>query len=351
MRDERGKRRRLKPKTDVVFRLLFGNNNDPRPLLALVNAILGWDEPLVEIVVSNADMGGERAEEKTPLLDLRARDGRGWWYNIEVQLTPQDNYCQRALYYWSKVYSAQLSRGEGYSKLRPTIGIHFLDWIMDGEGAPEGYWGKYVVQDGQGRVLTNHLELHMIQMPALDKDPRELDTARERWIYFIRDGHRLTDEQVKAMGDDIKYADRKLAHISEEERLWHLQDSIEKAERDRLSRYLDQQEARQAAAEAERRKQEAERRKQEAEQAAAEAEQAAAAAEQAAAAAEQAAAEAERQHHETLLMLVEQGLGRHPTEAEGSHLRLKLKRFELKQIVSQVMGMSAEEIAAWLGEP
>ena len=330
MRDERGKRRRLKPKTDVVFRLLFGNNNDPRPLLALVNAILGWDEPLVEIVVSNADMGGERAEEKTPLLDLRARDGRGRWYNIEVQLTPQDNYCQRALYYWSKVYSAQLSRGEG---------------------APEGYWGKYVVQDGQGRVLTNHLELHMIQMPALDKDPRELDTARERWIYFIRDGHRLTDEQVKAMGDDIKYADRKLAHISEEERLWHLQDSIEKAERDRLSRYLDQQEARQAAAEAERRKQEAERRKQEAEQAAAEAEQAAAAAEQAAAAAEQAAAEAERQHHETLLMLVEQGLGRHPTEAEGSHLRLKLKRFELKQIVSQVMGMSAEEIAAWLGEP
>ncbi|MEO1267245.1 MAG: Rpn family recombination-promoting nuclease/putative transposase [Myxococcota bacterium] len=236
---------KLPPYKDVVFRRLFGNSEDTGPLLNLLNGILDWEEPIVKIILQPNELSEGPAWEKRPALDLRAEDGQSRLYNIEVQLTRQEFYAERALYYWSKVHASQLKTGDSYGKLRTTVGIHFLDWLIDWGDEIESkqdreFWSMFQVMDPvHGRVLTQQLMLHMIEMPALNKTPEELTSARERWIYFVHKGHKLTEAQVESMGDDIKQANTKLMRLSQEQALWHTMESIERAERDRMAFFQD----------------------------------------------------------------------------------------------------------------
>lgn len=52
------------------------------------------------------------AEDKFSILDVKATDEQGKLYNIEMQIINQVYYCQRALYYWSKLYTSQLAQGD-----------------------------------------------------------------------------------------------------------------------------------------------------------------------------------------------------------------------------------------------
>ena len=47
--------------------------------------------------------------------------------DIEVQLVSNDNITERFLYYWAKMYAANLKIGDKYSDLRKTISIIILD--------------------------------------------------------------------------------------------------------------------------------------------------------------------------------------------------------------------------------
>ncbi|MEI6386684.1 MAG: Rpn family recombination-promoting nuclease/putative transposase [Spirochaetota bacterium] len=64
------------------------------------------------------------------VLDIEASDDSGRLFDVEMQVMPQQSYGARALYYWSRVNSAQLSIGSGYEALHPVISIHILDFVM-----------------------------------------------------------------------------------------------------------------------------------------------------------------------------------------------------------------------------
>ena len=62
------------------------------------------------------------------ILDIKAVDENGTWYDIEMQIAEQGFYDKRALYYWAKVYSDQIESGDDFDNLRKTIGINILDF-------------------------------------------------------------------------------------------------------------------------------------------------------------------------------------------------------------------------------
>ena len=50
-------------------------------------------------------------------------------YNIEMQAAKYDSYPDRAAFYLSQIFGAQLEKGEPYHLIAPVFGIHFLDYI------------------------------------------------------------------------------------------------------------------------------------------------------------------------------------------------------------------------------
>jgi len=123
--------RRLSPKNDFVFISLFGGEDHKDLLISLLNAILDLrgEAQLLEIeIVKNLRLSQERLDEKTGVLDIRARTVAGVEINIEIQLLNQYNMEKRTLFYWSKIFTEQLKPGQNFSELKKTIAINILDF-------------------------------------------------------------------------------------------------------------------------------------------------------------------------------------------------------------------------------
>jgi len=101
-----------------------------------------------------------------------------------MQLTDQVYYNQRALYYWSKLYTSQLKKGDAFDGLRKTISINILNFdYFDDE--PDYHNVFHLLNAKSHRRYFEDLELHFIELQKFDKDLSHLKTALDRWSTFL----------------------------------------------------------------------------------------------------------------------------------------------------------------------
>lgn len=101
---------RINPKVDFAFKKLFGSEENKDILISFINAILSEDEQIKDIELKNPYNIANYKENKMSILDIKAVDENGTWYDIEMQIAEQVFYEKRAFYYWAKVYSDQIGR-------------------------------------------------------------------------------------------------------------------------------------------------------------------------------------------------------------------------------------------------
>lgn len=118
----------LDPKNDFVFKRLFAAS--PALLADLINAVR-CDEPPVEVTeVLNPRIDPEELTGKFIVLDVLACDAAGRFYNIEMQVRRHAGWNARSTYYLARTLANQLKNGDDYTKLKPVIGIHLLDFDL-----------------------------------------------------------------------------------------------------------------------------------------------------------------------------------------------------------------------------
>lgn len=210
---------RLDPMLDVVFRRLFDEEQGLRLLCAFVNAVLGWSgqKALVKLEALPTKAKGDNAKDKEAEFDVYAVDGEGRRYEIEIQLREQSFYANRALYYWSKMYAFQLDKSKDYIDLAPCLGIHLMNWKMWG-GARRHHRFEVREVDTHER-LTDHLALHMLEVPKYTESLAALGSEEERWLYFLRHGREMPTEEAQRLGEVFMEAHQRLTHVSQEEAL------------------------------------------------------------------------------------------------------------------------------------
>src|SRR5665213_3073941 len=98
----------VNPKIDFVFRKLFGSDENKDILISLINSIVGPLIHITDLTIKNPYIFEEYLESKSSILDIKAKDQSGIWYDIEMQVAGQTVYGQRATYYVSKVFVDQL---------------------------------------------------------------------------------------------------------------------------------------------------------------------------------------------------------------------------------------------------
>ena len=72
----------IDPLVDYVFNRLFGDPARNAVLIHLLNAVLQFKSPIVEVEILNPFNEKEFADDKLTVLDVKARCGDGRWYNI-----------------------------------------------------------------------------------------------------------------------------------------------------------------------------------------------------------------------------------------------------------------------------
>jgi predicted transposase/invertase (TIGR01784 family) len=227
----------LSPKIDIVFKKLFGVEENKDLLKDLINAIVSAEDQVEDLTILNPYNQQNFRNDKLSILDVKARANNGKMINIEIQVTDQGDYDKRALYYWSKLYSDQLMSGQGYSKLCKSIGIHILSF--NSVLGSHKYHNIFDIREQEtGIKYFQDLELHTIELNKFEQDLDDEDASKlvakiqnslDLWTAFLsrhnllKDSNKLLARNQKLDYSKVDKAQQLLTHMamdSEERELY-----------------------------------------------------------------------------------------------------------------------------------
>ena len=178
----------LNPRVDFAFKKLFGSEENKDILISFINAVVSKDDQVIDVTLLNPYNNKEHQSDRLSILDIKATDERGRQYNIEMQITDQVYYNQRALYYWSKLYTSQLQEGDAFGDLKKTISINVLNFDYFDE-EPTYHNIFKVLHAESHKSYFEDLGLHFIELHKFDDEVSHIKTTLDRWAKFLKKAH------------------------------------------------------------------------------------------------------------------------------------------------------------------
>lgn len=199
------------PRVDIAFKKIFGVEENKDLLISLINSIVSKEDEVADLELLNPYNPQNFKNDKLSILDIKAKDTTGQYYNIEMQISDEADYDKRALYYWAKLYTEQLAQSVDYSCLRKTIGIHILNFVSIPD--TEKYHNVFQLEEKEtGLYYFKDIELHTIELRKfeestntnlIDNDPvanmlSKVKTSLDAWVTFLTKHDLLTGNNLPA---------------------------------------------------------------------------------------------------------------------------------------------------------
>ena len=186
---------------DYFMRYMFAKEGHEHILLNLINAVRTDynQEPFEEVKVLNTFNLKETVNDKQSIVDVRAVTKSGETVLIEIQRVGNQSFVYRSLYYWAKGYISNLRNNEKYNDLKQVIVINILDFNLLKDINKEH--SCYVIKELEtNHILTNHLEMHFLELPKYLYSSSTLTDELYAWFYFLTiKGKREKMEEIMEM--------------------------------------------------------------------------------------------------------------------------------------------------------
>jgi predicted transposase/invertase (TIGR01784 family) len=173
-------------------------------LEGLMTVLIGEQVKIVEILESEGNQNA--SDDKFNRVDVMARNSKGEYIIVEVQLSREVHFLEHMLYGVSKVVTDNIRLGEMYDKVKKVYSINILYFSL-GQGKDFVYHGTthfIGLHTGDELSITNH-EVEALGM----RTPKEIfqeyyiirinefnDVARtplEEWIDYLKNGNVRSD--------------------------------------------------------------------------------------------------------------------------------------------------------------
>ena len=174
----------LNPKLDYVFKRIFGSVGNEKITKSFLEAIT--KEKITDIKLDcNPITEKDLYDDKISILDIKAKINNNINCNIEMQIVDRKNIEKRILYYWSKMYTSSIKKGEDFDKLEKGIVILISDYNLEKLSKIEKYITKWNIREEETPkvILTDMLEIYIIELRKASKD---LNSSKlNAWLKFI----------------------------------------------------------------------------------------------------------------------------------------------------------------------
>jgi len=188
---------RINPRVDFAFKKLFGSEENKDLLISLINSMVRERDQVADLELKNPYSLAAYREGKLSILDIRARDARGRWFNVEMQISEDRNFDKRAIYYLCKPVTEQLDDKNMYKELKKTISINILNFDFTPD--KDEYHSIYRIMNTRTGVddnLHDMFELHYLELLKFKKDYAQIGTALDRWAAFLSRAYDLNRDNL-----------------------------------------------------------------------------------------------------------------------------------------------------------
>ena len=186
------------PKTDFVFKRIFGSEAHKPLLIALLEALLELDPPhhIVDLIFLTPEQHLPIEEFKLSIVDVKCRDASGRTFVVEMQVLNVEGFEKRVVYNSAKAYVTQLRSGEGYPALADVIGVTICDFEVwpnppVAETAPVPMLSRWRMQEQHGGALgLSQIQHVFLELPKYSGGSAP-ETLIDRWAFFFREAENL----------------------------------------------------------------------------------------------------------------------------------------------------------------
>jgi predicted transposase/invertase (TIGR01784 family) len=225
------------PKSDLFTTVLLGDPKNESLLLSYINGVFldVGKTPIVQATVQNPFNIKKYAGDKGIVLDVRAKDEYGRFFNLEIQNRYHESFDNRILYSWSDQYSSQLKAGVQYTELRPVISIVLTQFTLFPQLKNRHNVFRITAQENPDVVLTDDFEMHFLHLSGIAKsriDKLEgIRSELRHWLYFFVYGDKLSEAKMSSITNNDPaimeafeqlnrfYADPELMELDRQRRL------------------------------------------------------------------------------------------------------------------------------------
>jgi predicted transposase/invertase (TIGR01784 family) len=172
---------------DVVFKKIFGDEKNRESLIPFLSAVLEIPKSsMSNIVVKNPEITPENVVDKFCRLDLSLSINNAN-INVEMQVGKEENFGDRLLLYWAKMYSGTLEKGNDYDELKTCVSLAFVDFDMFPKyrDIPQFHYNFTVSEKVLGFALSDKLNAQIVE---LRKVPDSTNTEDDKlmWLNLLK---------------------------------------------------------------------------------------------------------------------------------------------------------------------
>ncbi len=186
------------PKTDFVFKRIFGAETRKSLLIALLNNLLEFegDRQIVGVQHLTGEQHVDVAELKLSIVDVKCTDATGRRFVVEMQVLKVEGFEKRVVYNASKAYVMQLRNAEEYPTLCDVFGVTICNFNLWPDKDAEGRFkvpmlSRWRMQEQHsGEKGLPQVQYAFLELPKYEAGDAP-KTLLEKWAYFFREAKNL----------------------------------------------------------------------------------------------------------------------------------------------------------------
>ena len=166
--------------------------------------------------------------KKQITLDLRLKLDTGENINVEMQSLSQKAFLERILFYWAKLYTEDLKKGENYEKLYPAYSLIFTNFDVL---SLKDYMNSFSIRMDKEpyEELTNHLKIVIVELSKFECDDLIHLDKKASWCYVLKESENIGSREIEILEEKgLGGAMALLKRVSEDDRLRYEQESRDK---------------------------------------------------------------------------------------------------------------------------
>lgn len=186
------------PKTDFVFKRIFGAEARKPLLIALLNNLLEFegDRRIVDVQHQTGEQHVDVAELKLSIVDVKCTDATGRRFVVEMQVLKVEGFEKRVVYNASKAYVMQLRNAEEYPTLCDVFGVTICNFNLWTDKDAQGRFkvpmlSRWRMQEQHsGERGLSQVQYAFLELPKYESGQAPT-TLIEKWAYFFREAKNL----------------------------------------------------------------------------------------------------------------------------------------------------------------
>ena len=176
--------RYLNPRSDLVFKKIFGQRTDL--LISFLNSLLPLPEDgqIESLEYLSAEQIPTLPVLKRTIVDVKCTDQKNRIFIVEMQLEWSSSFMERMLYGASQAYVKQLHKGEQYQYLKPVYGLGLLVENFDKESDEYYHHYKIVNVENTSRTIAG-LQFVFVELSKFKPKAFSEKKLQVLWLRFL----------------------------------------------------------------------------------------------------------------------------------------------------------------------